>query len=177
MKDKRSITRSQIIDAASACFAEYGYDKTTFDDVAKKAGISRTLIYTYFKSKQEFFFAMMDEKHKNYLRQSQEVLNSDLSGKEKLRKIIDIWIIDPHRIIYKSPLPNIWLKPAKSIQESEKLLRGDFIKSLVPLIGHDLAEVIVYSYKGLLDDKPPIDILEKRTDILINNLKISSDTN
>lgn len=172
MKDKRSVTRSQIIDAASDCFAEYGYDKTTFDDVAKKAGISRSLIYTYFKSKQEFFFAMMDEKHKNYLNQSQEVLDSDLSGKQKLRKIIDIWIIDPHRIIYKSPLPNIWLKPVKSIQESEKLLRGDFIKSLVPLIGHDLAEVIVYSYKGLLDDKPSIDILEKRTDILINSLDL-----
>ena len=172
MKDKRSITRSQIIDAASACFAEHGYDKTTFDDVAQKAGISRALIYTYFKSKQEFFFAMMDEKHKNYLRQSQEVLESSLSGKEKLRKIINIWIIDPHRIIYKSPLPNIWLKPVKSIQESEKILRGDFIKSLVPLVGYDLAEVIVYSYKGILDDKPSIDILEKRTDILINSLNL-----
>jgi len=170
MKNKRNITRSQIIDAASACFAEYGYDKTTFDDVAQKAGISRTLIYTYFKSKQEFFFAMMDEKHKNYLRQSQEVLDSNLPAKQKLRKIIDIWIIDPHRIIYKSPLPNIWLKPVKSIQESEQLLRGDFIKSLVPLIGFDLAEVIVFSYKGILDDKPSIEILEKRTDILINSL-------
>ena len=175
MEDKRSITRSQIIDAAFDCFAEYGYDKTTFDDVAKKAGISRALIYTYFKSKQEFFFAMMDEKHKNYLRQSQKVLESDLSAKEKLRKIIDIWIIDPHRIIYKSPFPNIWLKPAKSIQESEKLLREDFIKSLVPLVGYHLAEVIVLSYKGLLDDKPSIEILEKRTDILISGLKISSD--
>jgi TetR/AcrR family transcriptional regulator, transcriptional repressor of aconitase len=172
MKDKRSITRKQIIDAASSCFAEYGYDKTTFDDVAKKAGISRTLIYTYFKTKQEFFFTMMDEKHKNYLSQSQEVLDSDLSNKQKLRKIIDIWIIDPHRIIYKSPLPNIWLKPVKSIQESEKLLRGDFVKSLLPLVGQDLAEVIVYSYKGLLDDKPPIDVLEKRTDILINSLDL-----
>jgi TetR/AcrR family transcriptional regulator, transcriptional repressor of aconitase len=172
MKDKRSITRKQIIDAASSCFAEYGYDKTTFDDVAKKAGISRTLIYTYFKTKQEFFFTMMDEKHKNYLSQSQEVLNSDLSNKQKLRKIIDIWIIDPHRIIYKSPLPNIWLKPVKSIQESEKILRGDFVKSLLPLVGQDLAEVIVYSYKGLLDDKPPIDVLEKRTDILINSLDL-----
>jgi TetR/AcrR family transcriptional regulator, transcriptional repressor of aconitase len=172
MKNKRSITRSQIIDAASACFAEYGYDKTTFDDVAKKAGISRALIYTYFKSKQEFFFTMMDEKHKNYLAQSQEVLESDLTTKEKLRKIIDIWIIDPHRIIYKSPLPNIWLKPVKSIQESEKILREDFIKSLIPLIGYDLAEVIVFSYKGILDDKPSIKILEKRTDILINSLNL-----
>jgi TetR/AcrR family transcriptional regulator, transcriptional repressor of aconitase len=172
MNDKRNITRKQIIDAASSCFAEYGYDKTTFDDVAKKAGISRTLIYTYFKTKQEFFFTMMDEKHKNYLRQSQEVLDSDLSNKQKLRKIIDIWIIDPHRIIYKSPLPNIWLKPVKSIQESEKLLRGDFVKSLLPLVGQDLAEVIVYSYKGLLDDKPPIDVLEKRTDILVNSLDL-----
>jgi TetR/AcrR family transcriptional regulator, transcriptional repressor of aconitase len=175
VKDKRSITRRQIINAASACFTEYGYDKTTFDDVAKKAGISRALIYTYFKSKQEFYFALVDEKHKNYIRQSQEVLDSDLSGKEKFRKIIDIWIIDPHRIIYKSPFPNIWLTPVKSIQESEQLLRRDFIKSLVPLLGQDLAEVIVYSFKGLLDDKPSIEILEQRTDILINSLKILPD--
>jgi TetR/AcrR family transcriptional regulator, transcriptional repressor of aconitase len=172
MKDKRSITRKQIIDAAASCFAEYGYDKTTFDDVAQKAGISRALIYTYFKSKQEFFFIMIDEQHKKYLLQSQKVLDSNLSNKEKLRKIIDIWIIDPHRIIYKSPLPNIWLKPVKSIQESEKLLREDFINSLSPLIGQDLAEVIVYSFKGLLDDKPLIDVLEKRTDILIDNLNL-----
>ena len=175
MKDKRSITRSQIIDAASVCFAEYGYDKTTFEDVAAKAGVSRALIYTYFKSKQDFFFAMMDEKHKNYLRQSQEILESNLSAKEKLRKIIDVWIIDPHRIIYKSPLPNIWLKPVKRIQQSEKLSRGDFIKSLVPLTGYDLAEVIVYAYKGLLDDKPSIEVLEKRTDILVNSLKFPPD--
>jgi AcrR family transcriptional regulator len=172
MKDKRSITRKQIIDSAASCFAEYGYDKTTFDDVAQKAGVSRALIYTYFKSKQEFFFVMMDEQHKNYLHQSREVLDSNLSNKKKLRKIIDIWIIDPHRIIYKSPLPNIWLKPVKSIQESEKLLREDFINSLAPLIGRDLAEVIVFSYKGLLDDKPAIEVLEKRTDILICNLKL-----
>jgi AcrR family transcriptional regulator len=41
-------TRLRILDAAVECFARYGNDKTTVDDVARVAGLTRQTIYRYF---------------------------------------------------------------------------------------------------------------------------------
>jgi AcrR family transcriptional regulator len=41
-------TRGRILDAAIACFTQFGNDKTTLNDVARVAGLSRQTIYRYF---------------------------------------------------------------------------------------------------------------------------------
>ena len=40
--------RGRILDAAIACFTQFGNDKTTLNDVARVAGLSRQTIYRYF---------------------------------------------------------------------------------------------------------------------------------
>ncbi len=44
--------RDQIIEAASACFCHYGYNKTTVADLARNIGFSKAYIYRFFESKQ-----------------------------------------------------------------------------------------------------------------------------
>jgi AcrR family transcriptional regulator len=39
--------RSRILDAADACISRYGVQKTTVDDVAKKAGVARATLYKH----------------------------------------------------------------------------------------------------------------------------------
>lgn len=41
-------TRDRIVDAAGACFARYGVAKTTVEDVAAAAGLSRATVYRAF---------------------------------------------------------------------------------------------------------------------------------
>jgi AcrR family transcriptional regulator len=177
MRDKKSITRKLIIEAAFFCFNEYGYAKTTFDDIAQKAGISRASVYNYFKSKEDFFYAIVEGRHNNYTQQSREILDSDIPKKEKIKRIIYIWIVDPHRLIDKTTLPHALFKDIAGLRKSEALLKEKFIGSLSPLLGYDLAEVIVLSYRGILDDKPSVETLEKRTDTLVNALIIPPDKN
>ena len=45
----------EITNAALAAFAEKGYAATRVDDVAKRAGVSKGLLYLYFKTKEELF--------------------------------------------------------------------------------------------------------------------------
>ncbi len=170
METKKDFTRRQILDAAFECFAEYGYAKTSLIDVAGRAGVSRSLIYVYFKDKKDLFITMTAEIHDKYVIQSQDVLGSDLAKKEKLRKIIDIWLINTHRIIDKTPNPNAWIDALRSVPQSEMRYRELFNKSLTPLLGKDLAEVVVLSFKGILDDRPPVKTLEKRAGILLDIL-------
>lgn len=40
--------RDRIIDAAEACFSHFGVAKTTLEDIAAEAGVSRATVYRYF---------------------------------------------------------------------------------------------------------------------------------
>ena len=49
----------EITEAALAAFAEKGYAATRVDEVAKRAGISKGLLYLYFKTKEDLFKAVI----------------------------------------------------------------------------------------------------------------------
>ena len=54
-KDRRRI---EIVDAAEDLYRELGWDAVTMDSVAKRARLSRALVYVYFKDKRELHFAI-----------------------------------------------------------------------------------------------------------------------
>ena len=57
---RRKEDRPQEITAAAfAAFAEKGYSATRVDEVAKRAGVSKGLLYLYFKTKEELFKAVV----------------------------------------------------------------------------------------------------------------------
>ena len=49
----------EITDAAFSVFAEKGYASARVDEVAKRAGVSKGLMYLYFKTKEELFKAVI----------------------------------------------------------------------------------------------------------------------
>ena len=50
---------AEITQAALTAFAEKGYAGTRVDDVAKRAGVSKGLLYLYFKTKEDLFKAVI----------------------------------------------------------------------------------------------------------------------
>ncbi len=46
-------TRLKIISAAMELFTACGYEKTKIEDISKKAGVTRMMVYYYFDSKEE----------------------------------------------------------------------------------------------------------------------------
>ena len=57
---RRKEERPQEITAAAfAAFAENGYAATRVEEVAKRAGVSKGLLYLYFKTKEELFKAVI----------------------------------------------------------------------------------------------------------------------
>lgn len=57
----RQQTRQQIIDAAFELFGNDGFSKTSIAAVAKKAGVSKGLIYHYFDSKEAILEAIFNQ--------------------------------------------------------------------------------------------------------------------
>ncbi len=55
--------RKQILDAAFQVFAEQGFKGATNEKIAEKAGnVSPSLIYYYFDSKEDLFFAILEDR-------------------------------------------------------------------------------------------------------------------
>jgi TetR/AcrR family acrAB operon transcriptional repressor len=60
-KEESEQTRRQIISAARRTFARQGVTRTTLEDVARAAGVTRGAIYWHFADKTDLFFAMREQ--------------------------------------------------------------------------------------------------------------------
>ena len=52
--------QATIRNAALACFARHGYEKTSINDIAVTAGISKASIFQYFGNKQTLYRYLLD---------------------------------------------------------------------------------------------------------------------
>jgi AcrR family transcriptional regulator len=56
--DKRERTRAALLEAARGLIREKGYERTTLEQVAKRAGMTTGAIYGNFKNRDELFVAL-----------------------------------------------------------------------------------------------------------------------
>src|SRR3954466_6481999 len=59
--DKRDRTRAALLEAARALIRERGFERTTLEKVAKRAGMTTGAIYGKFKNSDELFIALGQE--------------------------------------------------------------------------------------------------------------------
>jgi TetR/AcrR family acrAB operon transcriptional repressor len=60
-------SRRRILDAAEQLFAEKGFERTSFVDIAARSGISRGSIPWHFKNKDGLLLAVVDRANQRYL--------------------------------------------------------------------------------------------------------------
>ena len=56
--DKRERTRAALLEAARALIRQNGYERTTMEEVAQRAGMTTGAIYGNFKNREELFIAL-----------------------------------------------------------------------------------------------------------------------
>lgn len=92
----RNATKEQILAAAIALFCQKGYYSTSIEDVAKHGGISKGLVYHYFRGKEELLAALVDIRINDVV----EVMNT-ANGKptpdQQIRHIIEGALEDVRR--------------------------------------------------------------------------------
>lgn len=79
-----SRTRDMLVDVARQLFARKGVDDTTMNDIAQASGKGRRTLYTYFKSKNEIFLAVVESEMAQLHKVLMDVVNKELPADEKL---------------------------------------------------------------------------------------------
>ena len=59
--DTEHSARRRILDAAAREFSASGFEGARVDEIARKAGVNKALIYYYFKSKEELLAVLFEE--------------------------------------------------------------------------------------------------------------------
>ena len=88
--EEKSFRRQQILDAASALFAEVGYEGFSVALLANKAGIVKGTLYLYFKTREEVFLALYDQSLNRWSEQFIQRLPKTLEDRAFCELLYDI---------------------------------------------------------------------------------------
>ena len=120
-------TKDKIIDVARQLFAKQGVDDTTMNDIAQASGKGRRTLYTYFKNKEEVFYAVVEQEMERMSERLRQVLDKNMDPEDKL-----VHLVYAHLSLIKDAVirngslraaffRNIWLveKVRKSFDQAE----------------------------------------------------------
>jgi TetR/AcrR family transcriptional regulator, cholesterol catabolism regulator len=80
--------RKEIFDASVHLFLEKGFNETSMREIARAAGVGKSTLYDYFKSKDEIMVSYFENEIQIITDNAQKIIKQDLGVTEKLRKIM-----------------------------------------------------------------------------------------
>ncbi len=131
---------TRLITAGKDSFGLFGIRKTTVEDLAKKAGISKGAFYQFYPSKEDLYFAVLrhyeTEQHKAmFILLSQNQQNDRELLKSVIKAIMDQVDSDPfiRRLLGKEEFDYLWQKFTPEQLENAMEADIDFASQLVEI--------------------------------------------
>jgi AcrR family transcriptional regulator len=149
--------RHHIVTAAMSVFSRYGYTRTTMNDIAKAAGLTRPTLYQSFPDKEAVFRAVIDEMATQLFATIQEGLAKYQGLAEKLRFACESWGAAGFALVQANPdakdMFDLCFEPVKnSYIEFANLiagiLRAPLSKASLNVDAEELARIVLFSIKG-----------------------------
>jgi len=83
-----SKTRAALVDVARKLFAINGFEDTSMNDIAQEANKGRRTLYTYFNSKEEIYYAVIQTELERLYEQMEDVARKNIPPEEKMVQLI-----------------------------------------------------------------------------------------
>ncbi|PRY36200.1 TetR family transcriptional regulator [Umezawaea tangerina] len=126
-------TRAALLDAATALFAERGFDHTTVRDIAARAGVNQALLFRYFGSKDALYASVMAGQGRELLDDSAGRL---LEG--VLRRLLETGPRQANHLLFTALQPGGMDNAAAGIREE---LGDDYVRALSTLTDAENGEL------------------------------------
>lgn len=156
-------TRQKLLEVARYLFAHKGLEATTMNDIAQASGRGRRTLYTYFRNKEEIYYAVIEEELDLLSDKVDAVVSAPLPPEEKIFRLIYNHLsiirdtVARNGTLRAEFFRNIWVveKVRRAFDEEEHRIitqvlqegvdKGRFRVANVGL----MADIIHYSVKGL----------------------------
>lgn len=156
-------TKNKLIDVARRLFAKNGIDGTTMNDIALASGKGRRTLYTYFKSKEDIFYAVIEMEMERMSERLRTIADKELEPEDKLVQLVYTHLsLIKETVIRNGNLRaeffrDIWLveKVRKNFDRTEveilqKIIMQGIRQGKLDVVNIQLSvEIIHYCIKGL----------------------------
>ncbi|WP_440971061.1 TetR/AcrR family transcriptional regulator [Peribacillus frigoritolerans] len=115
----RQASKEKIRAAAMELFIKQGYYATSISDIAKQAGISKGLLYNYYKGKEELLSEMVESRIKEVIEVMEEAFTLN-TPREQLEHIINGAIDNIHQ---KPEVHRFYLHLQTQPESDEELIK------------------------------------------------------
>jgi TetR/AcrR family transcriptional regulator len=92
MSTKDLNTEEQILEASKKVFIRKGFDGARMQEIADEAGINKSLLHYYYRSKDKLFEGVFKEAFRKFIPAVGNIFNTEGDLFEKIKKIIDVYI-------------------------------------------------------------------------------------
>lgn len=158
-----SKTRAKLVDVARQLFAKMGVENTTMNDIAVASQKGRRTLYTYFKSKEDLYLAVVETELDILSDTMRRVVEKTVSPDEKLMEMIYTHLDAVKELVYRNGtlradfFRDTWRveKARKRFDAKQVLLFREVLsegreKGLFRVDDLEMtAEIIYYSVKGI----------------------------
>jgi AcrR family transcriptional regulator len=83
-QEEKERRRAEILDAAEAVTSEVGWDDLTMEQLARRARLSRALVYVYFKDKDDLMFGLCERALATLKQRFDEAVSRNKSGLDQI---------------------------------------------------------------------------------------------
>ncbi len=190
--EHRALTRSEILQAAQDLFAEFGYEATSFGDIAAAVGIGRTTLYDYFTDKDDLLASLVEDTLPATIRAMVADIPPGVGPSERLRhltiKMIEFVAVDPTLgLLLHREVPKLSPEAQERVAVAHADLSKEFADvyraavaagelKMLPgrLAGRFLNDLIMSAAKALIDSNDPAaklaEVTSAAVDLLFNGL-------
>jgi AcrR family transcriptional regulator len=187
---KASDKRTKILEAAKSCFIQFGFEKTTLDDIGRKLSLNKSSLYYYFKNKEEIFTAVIvreaevivDELHAEFLTKEQPEAKIQAYMKKRFtyyRKIIGLHQLDAESIrqiqprfheLYSDLLNREVMfisRELKRMNDSLSVEMADRISNVILSASDGIKHDEILHNRISIDHEPDYNRVERETELLL----------
>ena len=158
-----SKTRVKLVDVARQLFAKNGVEETTMNDIALASKRGRRTLYTYFKNKEEVYFAVVESELERLSEAMEKVAAETIAPDLKILKLIETHLDAIKMVVQRNGslradfFRDIWKVQSvrkkfdlKEICIFRQLLRDGKEKGLFDMEDTDIvADILHYCVKGI----------------------------
>lgn len=95
-------TRAKLVDVARQLFAKKGVEDTTMNDIAQASKKGRRTLYTYFKSKEQIYMAVVESELEMLSAQLEKAANKPVSPDKKIMELIMTHLDAIKTVVYRN---------------------------------------------------------------------------
>ena len=91
-KEEQEKKRHEIFHQVVNIFSKKGFHETSMREIADTAGLGKSTLYDYFKTKDEILIYFFEDQLRDMTQEAQKIALQNLSADERLRQIIEKYL-------------------------------------------------------------------------------------